>query len=159
MESLDELDASLLKMRDNINKHNVIVAGDFNATDINWETPNASNNCKTSSRILEIVEEHDLTQFVHEPTRRWRETSNILDLVLSNNKNIVSKVTLAPGISDHEIVLLTVRPSCKKKRNVKRKVYCGKRADRARMKEELKVLSDDLLKVYVLSWTHIYHTR
>ena len=43
------------------------------------------------------------------------------------------------------MVLFTVRPSCKKKRNVKRKIYCRKRANCIRIKEELKALSDDLM--------------
>ena len=60
MESLDQLDASLLKMNDNINKDNVIIVGDFNAPDIDWQNPNVSSICK----------QHDLTQFVEEPTRR-----------------------------------------------------------------------------------------
>jgi hypothetical protein len=73
---------------------------------------------KTSERLLEIIDEHDLIQLVQEPTRRQGEIQNILDLVLSNNKNLVRNVTIIPGISDHDMVLFTVRPSCKKKRNV-----------------------------------------
>ena len=146
MDGLVELNVSLLKMRDNINKSNVLLAGDFNAPDIDWQNPETSSTCKTSERLLEIIDEHDLTQLVQEPTRRQGEIQNILDLVLSNNKNLGRNVTIIPGISDHDMVLFTVRPSCKKKRNVKRKIYCSKRANCIRIKEELKALSNDLIQ-------------
>ena len=74
---------------------------------------------------------------VNEPTRRQGDTHNVFDLVLTNNVNIVSHVKVVPGISDHDIVMFTVKSSCKKKRNVKRKVYMKKKADSNRIKEEL----------------------
>ena len=52
---------------------------------------------------------------------------NILDLVFTNNAGIVSGIEVVPGISDHDIVLFFVKTSCRKKKNVKRKVYIKKR--------------------------------
>lgn len=73
-----------------------------------------------------------------------RVKQNILDLVLSNNKNIVRDVQVVPGISDHDIVLFTVNTTCKKRKNVKRKIYFRKKADSDRIKEELKKLANDI---------------
>ena len=66
--SLEELEASLLKIGNNIHKNNVIIAGDFNAPDIDWQNPGDSN------RLVELIDDHDFSQLVHEPTRRQGET-------------------------------------------------------------------------------------
>ena len=87
--------------------------------------------------MLEIIDDHDLSQHVKEPARRDRNTQNILDLILSNNSNIIENVSVAPGISDHDIVLFTVNTSCRRKKNVKRKIFIRKKADSTRIKEEL----------------------
>ena len=90
-----------------------------------------------SDRLLEIIDDHDLSQHVKEPTRRDRNTQNILDLILSNNSNIIENVSVVPGISDHDIVLFTVNISCRRKKNVKGKIFIRKKADSTRIKEEL----------------------
>ena len=56
-------------------------------------------------------------QFVKEPTRRQGNSSNTLDLVLSNRPDIICNVSVEPGISDHDIVLFTLKSSCHKKRH------------------------------------------
>ena len=138
--SLDELDASLLKLGNSVHKNNIIVSGDFNAPDISWDTEYSSQS-PASGRLLEIIDDHDLSQHVKEPTRRDRNTQNILDLILSNNSNIIENVSVVPGISDHDIVLFTVNTSCRRKKNVKRKIFIRKKADSTRIKEELTKLS------------------
>lgn len=55
---------------------------------------------------------------------------------------------LLPGISDHDIVLFTLKSSCHKKRHVKRKVYIRKRSDDERIKLELKTLAAKLNTQY-----------
>ena len=39
MESLEELNTLLMKMGAALHKNNVILTGDFNAPDINWDNP------------------------------------------------------------------------------------------------------------------------
>ena len=46
-----------------------------------------------------------------------------------------------PGISDHDIVLLTVNTSCRRKKNAKRKIFIRNKADSTRIKDELTKLS------------------
>ena len=70
LQSLDGLNDSLLKLGDKLMRHNVLVAGDFNAPDINWETEATIINNSTSEKLLDIINEHDLLQLVREPTRR-----------------------------------------------------------------------------------------
>ena len=81
---------------------------------------------------------------MRQPARRHGETHNILDLVLSNNKNRVRNVQVVPGITDHDTVLFTVNTTCKKKKNIKRKIYFRKKADTDRIKEELKKLAENV---------------
>ena len=84
--SLQELDSSLFRfIGDRLNTSNVIVAGDFNAPDLKWNYPEPTNCSLNSERLLEIIDEHGLTQLVKESTR----DDNILDLVLTNNVNIL----------------------------------------------------------------------
>ena len=84
-------------------KNNIIVSGYFNAPDISWDTEYSSQS-PASDRLLEIIDDHDLSQHVNEQTRRDSNTQNILDLILSNNSNIIENVGVVPGISDHDIV-------------------------------------------------------
>ena len=138
--SLDELDASLLKLGNSVHRNNIIISGDFNAPDISWDTE-YSSQYPAPDRLLEITDDHDLSQHVKEPTRKDRNTQNILDLILSNNSNIIENVSAVPGISGHHIVLFTVNTSCRRKKNVKRKIFIRKKADSTRIKEELRKLS------------------
>ena len=70
-------------------------------------------------------------------------TNNVLDLVLSNNPSIVSNIETIPGISDHDIVHVTLDVRCKRRKNVKRKIYIRKKADQTRIRQELQTLGQD----------------
>lgn len=87
-----------------MHKNNIIVSGDFNAPDIIWGTEYSSQS-PASDRLLEIIDDHDLSQHVKKPIRRVRNTQNILDLIFSNNSNIIENISVVPGISDHDIVI------------------------------------------------------
>ena len=79
-----------------------------------------------------------------EPTRiRQLSTNNVLDFVFSNNSNIVSSIKTIPGISDHDIVHFTLNVRCKRKRNVKRKIYIKKKADQTRIRQELQTFAQN----------------
>ena len=51
-----------------MHKNNIIVSGDLNAPDISWDTEYSSQS-PASDRLLEIIDDHDLSQHVKEPTR------------------------------------------------------------------------------------------
>jgi len=123
-----------------VHKNNIIVSGDFNAPDIGWDSE-YTNQSPASDGLLEIIDDHDMSQHVKEPTRRDRNTQNILDLILSNNSNIIENVSVVPGISDHDIVLFIVNTFCRRRKNAKRKIDIRKKADATRIKEELTNLS------------------
>jgi len=81
----------------------------------------------------------DLVKLVKEPTR----DDNILDLVLTNNVNIINNVRVIPGISDHDMVLFEVNLACRRRKPVRRKIYMRKKSDTSRIKKELQDLAND----------------
>ena len=70
--------------------------GDFNHPDIRWNSLDSSNE---SEKLLLLVQNCFLMQHVLEPTRG----DNVLDLILSSNKEFVDNVTVVEplGTSDH----------------------------------------------------------
>ena len=137
--SVQELNSSLFRLGDRLNTSNVIMAGDFNAPDLKWNYPEPTNCSLNSERRLEIIDEHGLTQLKKEPTR----DDNILDLVLTNNVNIINNVRVILGISDHDMVLFEVNLACRRKKPVRHKIYMGKKSDTTRIKKELQDFAND----------------
>ena len=123
-----------------LNTNNVIVSGDFNAPDLKWNDFEPTTNCSfNSERLLKIIDDPGLTQLVKEPTRN----DNIIDLVLTNNDNIINNVRVIPGISDRDMVLFETNLAPRKKKPVKRTIYIRKRADTTRIKKELQEFAND----------------
>ena len=80
---------------------------DFNLADIDWENecmvPQATNATQCS-QLLTVVKDAFLDQIVSTPTRITEYTSNLLDLFLTNNRTLINKCEVVPGIGDHEAV-------------------------------------------------------
>ena len=98
------------KCNDN-NHYDVFLTGDFNLPTINWNSltysrtkgkdENAACEC-----LLSFMAENCLSQQVHQPTRG----TNILDLVLTNNEDLISRVDVSnTSLSDHNIVDIGLR--------------------------------------------------
>ena len=109
-----------------MHENNIIVSGDFNAPDIGWDTEYSSQS-PASDRLLEMIDDHDRSQHIKEPIRRDSNTQNTLYLILSNNSNIIE-------MSASFLVLVimtlfsTVYTSCRRKKNVKRKIFIRKKS-------------------------------
>ena len=92
----------------------LIIMGDFNLPKIDWDTL----TCRTSSnedfhvKFVECIRDCYLFQHVTEVTRvRGNNEPSVLDLVFSNEENMVSNLTQeAPlGKSDHSVICFTVK--------------------------------------------------
>ena len=131
-----ELDglAESLEIIDSKNRHGkstVVLGGDFNAGDINWDLLSPDATCKKkgiSERLISIFEESELVQIQRSPTRQGA----LLDLFATNRPTLVSEISNIPGIStagDHEIIVVDsdVKPQVSK--TPPRKVYKWHRAD------------------------------
>ena len=89
----------------------VVVVGDFNFPQVDWESGQISGACKSgderrSAHLLrEFCESLCLTQIIDVPTRG----KNILDLVLTNNCDFIHNHTvMKTGLSDHTIIMTTL---------------------------------------------------
>lgn len=90
---------------------NIIITGDFNLPNTEWNTMYSNN--KAENECVEVMKNCFLKQHVTIPTRhRAGQTSNILDLILTLDANLVDTITSEPpvGASDH--VLLIVNVNC-----------------------------------------------
>ena len=88
-----------------ISRGSVIITGDLNFPNINWDSANLIQQCCTQSCsgvFLDLVFKHCFSQLVRDPTRN----DNLLDLILTNDPNCVINVTVCPPFctSDHNSV-------------------------------------------------------
>jgi hypothetical protein len=109
MEEVDELCFILRDLR--CADKQLIVLGDFNMPNIDWNTYSSRSNDPISNRLLDAIFDLNLTQFVHEPTR----LNNVLDLILSSYCDNIINVNVCELISDHQLVSADV--VCKAKIN------------------------------------------
>ena len=84
-------------IKENLQVRNVLYFGDFNIPDISWpcgtiytsgqaNRENKSEEIRQAEMLLEFAKENFLEQIVDTPTRG----KNILDLVFSNNPNLIN---------------------------------------------------------------------
>ena len=105
-EGHEELVSSMSKAADHRNNY-IWMAGDFNYPGISWEGefPSIKDNCRNTrlhEEFLEAIDDYNLEQMVQTPTRG----ENTLDLFLTNNTRVIDEVSVIPGLSDHEAVIV-----------------------------------------------------
>ena len=93
-------------------KSSIILMGDFNFPEIDWssETVN-SNTDHPASKFLDSIQENYISQLVTEPTHfRALQKANTLDLVLTNNKELISSLEYLPpiGCSHHSVIFFQI---------------------------------------------------
>ena len=99
-------------------KHeNCVFVGDYNFADLDWiSNPNQCHVKPHSARkaihekALDIIDNADLLQLVHEPTHKQ---GNTLDLVLVNKAaldDVYISCEVLPYISDHKMIMTTIQP-------------------------------------------------
>ena len=89
----------------------VLVFGDFNFKEINWEKNICLDSNNTAFNFIECIRDCFLVQHIKEPTRqRGTDSPCTLDLLFTNDENMIKDLKyLAPlGRSDHSIVKFTV---------------------------------------------------
>ena len=82
----------------------IILGGDFNARDIDWESHTVcehSLNRQINEKILSVISSSGLVQIQKDFTRN----DKILDLQCTNKPDLFSDIRSIPGLSDHEIIL------------------------------------------------------
>jgi len=88
----------------------VIMLGDFNFPKISWPLGTIGKGSTISEQnqsklLLSLTDDLFMTQYILEPTRH----NNILDLVFTNNDNLVYNYNIVPTVySDHNIINLSL---------------------------------------------------
>ena len=95
-----ELEEELFRSIEIAAKGQVLTMGDFNYPKINWDTLECDSTC---TKFRDFLLDNYLYQHVKESTRE----SNILDLVISSDLNMVTDVEVLDhlGNSDHNIIV------------------------------------------------------
>ena len=122
---------------------NMIIGGDFNLPDADWESgtyrPSPQYGKDVNEKGLECMNNLFMTQMVSDATRG----KNTLDLLFTTCPDLVENVSVQPGISDHDAVeadiLLTARVTKKKPRLV----HMYGKADPVKMRTRLEALGRD----------------
>lgn len=97
----------------------MFILGDFNLPNITWtsELPIMRPYSSISLEFLDLCAVFSLTQLITEPTRSTELASNTLDLVLTTRPELVSDITLSPGLSDPSLISFQANIHRPKKHN------------------------------------------
>ena len=110
IENNKELLNLFLKAKD-LNPSHTLIMGDFNLGEINWRMDNShTNENHIASQFLECIRDCFLYQHVKENTRyRAGSEPSLLDLLLTNEENMINSVSYMPGLgkSDHLQLMFT----------------------------------------------------
>ena len=86
--------------------------GDFNCTEINWESWSVSSSeTYPAFRFIECLRDNFLFQHVHSTTRhRFGQEPSCLDLVLSAKEELIENLKIGDksGTSDHDSILFNI---------------------------------------------------
>ena len=95
----------LISKASNYSKNKLIIVGDFNYRDIDWDTLTCPHNSEhPASKFLKTVQDCYLFQYVNAPTRYGKnQTPSRLDLVFANRPDFVNSIDIDMNIgkSDH----------------------------------------------------------
>ena len=109
IEGINELNHSLSKLNSNSPK-NILLGGDFNCQDIDWDTNVQHDQCtdrNVQESLIDLANDNSLSQIHRETTRE----NKLLDLIFTSNPSL-AKSSSIPGISDHDITIsyFDIRP-------------------------------------------------
>ena len=104
----------LIKEVTNTKPSHLLIMGDFNMKEINWEQGDTSvSEDHIATLFLENIRDCYLFQHVHEPTRyRHDNTPSILDLVLTNEEDMVDKMDYQAGLGSSDHIALVFNFTC-----------------------------------------------
>ena len=104
---------SLISHVSELDYSHILLMGDFNYPDIDWESWTTSKNeASEEYRFIECIRDAFLFQHVVNPTRfRFNSRPNVLDLLFTNEENMVSNVVhCSPlGLSDHSVLVFDLQ--------------------------------------------------
>ena len=103
----------------------LLLLGDFNLPEINWDTNCALRSSDHTTLLCDIIHDNFLTQLVKDPTRE----ENILDLALVSSPDLVHDITIGQPFSDHNSINLFLSSSSHMGRKSEKLAYSFRKAD------------------------------
>ena len=91
-------------MTKNKKQEQIILCGDFNCSDISWDTRTTTRMQQSSSHpasLHDVNEEAQLSQVHSDSTR----TDKLIDFIFTTSATMVKNSASVTGISDHDIVV------------------------------------------------------
>ena len=105
LKCLESVLEELSKLSQKHPKSTIILGGDFNARDIDWDRLKPSDECQKKGmcqNLINILGDAHLHQMQREDTRE----DAILELFCTNKSSLVNSIHTIPGISDHDGIIL-----------------------------------------------------
>ena len=104
----------MLKSTSNLRFSHLLIVGDFNFKEINWSLcESLENEGHMSSIFLEGIRDCFLFQHIREPTIfRESQKPSILDLIFTNEENMVDKINHLPSLGKSDHVVLCFNFTC-----------------------------------------------
>ncbi|KAK3091517.1 hypothetical protein FSP39_020434 [Pinctada imbricata] len=134
---IEGLKTSLDKI--NNKNNNIILTGDFNCPNINWNNQTANTpDREIQQELVDITSANGLTQIHDKPTRE----NNLLDLVFVSNPTLVKSSLNVPGISDHDIIITDFETKVQHQKTKPRKCYMYNKANWEKIEKDLTELQE-----------------
>lgn len=129
-------DEAMYELITRASREHVLIMGDFNFPELDWEK---SETLDDSHPFIECVNDNFLFQGVIECTR----SSNILDLVLTSEENMIDNVSVGEpfGSSDHQIIRFDFIACKESSTLIENKMHDYFKADYEEMREESKIIN------------------
>ena len=124
----------------------IVMAGDFNCPDINWEhlTVKSGSEKEVQQQLIETTTSASLTQIHDQPTR----ADNMLDLVFTSNPSHIKTSVSVPGISNHDIVITNMEIKPHYQKTTTRKGYIYSKANWDNLNNALEDLTKTIVDMY-----------
>jgi hypothetical protein len=131
---LDELKESLDIINTKNPNSNIILTGDFNCPNMNWNQQTAfGQDREIQQELVDIISSNNLTQIHGQPTRE----GNLLDLVIVSNPTLVKSSVNVLCISDHDIIITDFETKVYHQKTKPRKCYFDSRANWDKINEDM----------------------
>jgi hypothetical protein len=140
---LKELEKILDKITGSKRDKDVLLSGDFNCPNINWQNDTVDTNApqkEIQEKLIEITAKSHLTQIHDQSTRE----TNTLDLIFASNPSLKKFSLSIPGCSDHDAVVADFDAKPLKSRAKPKKCQLFSKANWDKISEDLKPLGNEI---------------
>ena len=125
---LDDLLSSISFTKEKFPRAQIILGGDFNSPSIDWEHGTLLDSyvpCHLREKLISLSQDTQMFQIVTFPTR----AQNILDLCFTTHPDTVQTCKPAPGLSNHDVVLINFQTLLYVIKQNPQKIYLYKKAN------------------------------